>query len=733
MGRLVLFIVLAASLGASVITMAMRGTASATDAVQAQTQADVLAREVAESGLSLALAQMTRGGGLSDPGLQDVALRGGEFSVDFTDLGADQASVRVKATWGGAVHEIQNTYRYDPMDAPGPLWLDVPYGSGTMDGTLAVDGGPDRLPVRLDPRRHADYDLESFLPLAPFESALGWAANRAGGGYETSPAGAWAGERGLLGDLNVADTEELYHAALESFDAADGDAAIAGPHTVSGAASWGGAANVTHVRGGLTVGGSVSGSGVLVVDGDLVTRPGSSFTWDGLVLVRGTDDVLNLDLDGTVRVQGAVAVVHNGFPPGGHMDVSVYQDKDGMTRPHGDLTGANRQWGWRPWFEHTHRFDETPERAPRGRHVYYLENGGAGRHEAEVELAKLLGKLDADAEVYLEFANVENHGFSAFTATFAGRPAPVRGTVRGGFPADFRSATGGAHRSVRFRAGDLRSLDVEVRSLRSLQPMFNTGSSPCSDWPRCIGQDWDRKKSLAVRLMRADDGKRLYESTLYWHMKGREIAAHAAAEAEWRRQIEEGRTFGTRLQVKGDVAFAYRRGPINALAEKMKFDGDEVHLVTAAADHTKPSEPGRCADRGGVLTAAEGLAATLGLDATCADDVEGREVVVCHRGSTETFSLNKLRSHSDHTTVGPCPVDDDGDDGDDGDDVSARLQPTESQPLPSDPNAEVKVCRPDGGDPRRSWNDDPMPFHQVESFLRNNPHALYGTCSDHNK
>ena len=658
MGRLVLFIVLAASVGGSILSMATRETASATDAVHTEGQADLLAREIAESGLSLALAEMTRGGGLADPGLSGVALRGGEFSVDFTDLGGDQASVRVAATYGGAVHEIQNTYRYDPMDAPGPLWLDVPYGSGSLAGTLTVDGGTDDLPVRLDPRRHADHELESFLPLAPFEQSLGWATSRAGGRYETSPAGAWAGERGLLGDLNVDDTEGLYQAALEAFDAADGDAAIAGPHTVTGAASWGGAANVTHIQGGLTVSGSVSGSGVLVVDGDLVTRPGSSLTWSGLVIVRGTGDVLALDLGGTVRVDGAVAVVHNGFPPGGHMDVSVYQDKGGMTQTYGDLTGANQQWGWRPWYEHTHRFDETPESAPRGRHVYYLENGGAGRHEAEVELAQFLRKLGADTEVYLEFANVANHGFSTFTATFAGRTGPVRGTVRGGFPDDFRSATGGAHRSARFRAGDLRSLDVEVRSLRSLRPMFNTGSSPCSDWPVCIGYDWGRKEALAVRLMRASDGKRLYESTLYWHMKGREIQAHEAAEAEWRRQIQEGRTFGTRLQVGGDVAFAYRRGPITALAEKMKFDGDEVHLVTAAADHTKPSEPSECVGAAGEqLTAVEKtlLERHAGSASPCVvDEWANKETVVCHRGSTETFTWAKYLDHRDHTTVGRC-------------------------------------------------------------------------------
>lgn len=675
MGRLVLFIVLAASVGGSVVGLATRGTVSATGAVQAEVQADALAREIAESGLALALTRMTAGGGLADPDLKEIELRDGEFSVDFTALGSDLASVRVRATYEGAVHEIQNTYRYDPMDLPGPLWLDVPYGTGSQTGRLKIDGGPDRLPVRLDPRRHADHDLESFLPMDRFEGVLGYAVQRAGGRFETTPAAAWAGPTGLLEDLDrddhIEDTEALYRNAIDAFDAADGDVWVSGPtgrdgeatgpFVATGSRTWGGAANVTVAKGGLTVAGTVTGSGVLVVDGDLKVEPKGSLTWRGLVIVRGTKDVLALDLNGTVDVDGAMAVVHDGFAPGGHMDVSVYQDKDGMTQPHGNLVGANRQWGWRPWFEHTHKFDQTPGNAPRGRHVYYLENGRAGRHEAEVEFAGLLSRLGRDTEVYLEFANAENHGFTKFALELAGRPGTVRGTVRSGFPSDFRAVLGGGRRSATFRAGDLRSLDLDVQSLRSLRPMFNTGSSPCSDWPVCIGQDWDRRESLALRLVRASDGKRLYESTLYWHMKGDEIAAHEAAEAKWRQEIRDGRTFGTRLNVGGDVTLTYDRRPIAALTEKMGFDGDRVELVTAAAAHTKPSEAAGCvagAVGGRALTGSGQLSpGTAGRGGPCAADKPSqRPVEVCYNGTTARLPAAEVAALGDLVTAGPCPT-----------------------------------------------------------------------------
>lgn len=640
MGRLVLFIVLAAALGGSVLTVATRGTTRATSAAQTEAQADIMARKIAESGLGLAVSGMVSPTGLRDPNFNGaVELDGGEFTVSYTPTGVNEASLRVTGTYGGAIHEIENAYRYDPMHAPGPFWLDVPYGSGSIDGRLSIKG--DR-PVLFDPRRYQEHELGSFLPLERFTDMLSSEPRyHDGSRFQETTADGWTGPRGLLEDLSADDTitntEDLYLQALSVFDENDGDTRMSGPvgpggiasgrYWAMGVASWGGADKITIAEGGLRVSGSVSGSGLLVVDGDLAVDRGSSLRWEGLVLVRGTNDVLSLDLDGSVSIKGALAVVHRAFPPGGHLDVSVYRDPNGMTVPYGNRWGANSMWWGYPFFEHTHRFDQTGPSGPRGRHVYFLENGRAGRHESEVDFASLLDRLDSKTPVYLEFANAEAHGFSQFAVELAGSAGRIAGTVRGGFPGTFRSAAAGPHRSATFEVGDLRSLDVHVQSLRALQPMFDTESRRCSQWPICIGVDWDREDALAVRLMRASDNKRLYESTLYWHMRGDEAEAYEAAEDQWRREIQDGKTFGTHLDIDGKVTLDYRSAPIAALAEKMEFDGNQLVLVTAAADHTRPSEAAR---------------------------EEPSGPVVCHRGKTETFSMEKYLDHRDHTTLGPC-------------------------------------------------------------------------------
>ena len=593
MGKYTLLIVLAAVLGGSLLTSNLRSSLRASETVHSEGQEAVLAREIARSAQSLALARMVGTGGFQDPGFGGASeFEGGEFEVRLAPgWTPEQATLVVEGRYGGAVHEVQSTYRYDPMDAPGPLWLDVPYATGTsMDAN--IDGGG--RPVYFDRRKHDELRLGSFLPLSGLTDAL--AANSllqaitgSGTGFQIPEANAWAG--GLLEDLNVNDTEGLYQATEAAFNV-DRDTRLAGDQTVTGDVTWGSAHAITIVEGDLAVEGRVRGSGALVVKGDLRVPSGGTVEWEGLLLVRSTDDVLTIDVDGALKVDGAMAVVHQAFPPGGHLDVSVYRKSTGITAsaPWGNTSARPYPWtnDYRnpPFHQHVHGFDILPATAPRGSHVYFLEGGAAGRHGYETQFYDTIRSL-GDELVYLEFGNDENHGFSRYTLDVAGRPGPMTGSIRTGFPEAF-SAAGTPSRSSTFKASDLRRLDVDVRSLRALRQAFD--GPECAEWPVCIGRDFDREDALGIRLMRASDGARLYESTLYWHMRTDEQATHAAEEQAWRDRIQAGEAFGTHLRLGRKVDLTYTRTPIVDLAPTLGFDGDQVTLVETASRQVDPSE-----------------------------------------------------------------------------------------------------------------------------------------------
>ena len=650
MGRLSLLLVLAAAIGGSVLTLGTRLATLETTESQSEDQAGLLAREIAETGESLVLARMMGPDGFVNPAANGVTgaidYADGEFEVDNVMLSPDgmEVTFTVTGTYGGARHAIQSTYEFDPMDAPGPIWLDVPYATATVKGGAKVSGSAADHPAYFDKRRYDALEVASLVPISGLRSALGGAIAGAGSALaiEGDPA-VWADENdGLLEDLNIEDAEGLYQAAIGSMDASD--RTFDGDRTESGTATWGTASRpdqITRVKGGLTVAGRVSGHGALVVEGALRVRPSGRLDWDGLVIVRSEENTLAVELDGRVDIDGMLVVSQEALPPGGHLDLTVYHAPT-EAAPQGDRSRQRSPWrAVHPWHQHTHAFNITPSSAPRGNHVHFLEGGGAGRHGAEVRFREVLSALGSQ-EVYLEFGNASEHGFSRYNVGLAGVPDPIRGTVRSGF-GPFAS-TGSSFQSKPFPANALRDLDVDIASLRALHQSFDEAGG-ITDWPRHIGWDWDRRGALALRLMkRGADGNpvRLYEASMYWHMRLDEVAKHEAEEAAWRARILAGEEFGTRLRMGENVDVTYQTGPIAELTDKMGFDGNEVVLISTAIDHDTPSET-----RAELMLAGDG-----------GDRENG--VVVCHEPrsrnpQTQTVPPAAVAGHLRHgDTTGPC-------------------------------------------------------------------------------
>jgi len=588
MGKLSLLLVGAAILAGLTMSQSTRQVAGHTSRNQAETQADLLARQVAESGQSIVLARMMGADGLQDPGITTQAYDGGRFDVAVT-LAPDRQTARVVVTgrYGGAAHRIDGEYAFDPITYPGPIWLDVPYATAqVVSGTPEIRGGAAGLPVRFDRRRHDDLGLESLLPAAGLVANGSAAAAAAGSAFNVPTTAQWTE---LLEDLNVDSGEDLYQVAASAFNPAT-DRLLAGPLTATGTITAPGPTTITRVTGNLTLdpGATLTGEGVLLVEGRLVLREGSTFRWTGLVIVRSTADSVPVHLLGSVMLRGGLVVVQDAYPPGGHIDVTTFQQTDGLTSPEGNQNGP---W-WAatgtpyPWYNHTHHWEaEVPE----GQTIYFAERPG-DRHEGRIFLRQALAPLGA-TPVYLEFHNPQNHGHARFTLRLAGEPTAFTGTVRNGFPEEIRAGEA-THRSVEFAANRLDHLQLDVRSLRALRRSFDSEGGCATQWPLCIGADWDRRDALTVRVRRASDDARLYETSLYWHMRAEEDAVHEAEEAAWRAAVAAGVGFGSHLRLGAGARVHFDLSPISTLADRLGFDRNGLQLLQATTSHVAAGSAG---------------------------------------------------------------------------------------------------------------------------------------------
>ena len=430
---------------------------------------------------------------------------------------------------------------------------------------------------------------------------------------------------------------------------------LAGPRTLSG--TVGAPDAITLVTGDVTVTGSVTGEGALVIEGDL--RVSGSMDWTGLVVVRSEEQHATVELTGAVTITGALVVSQEAYPPGGHIDLTVFRAPTGSwpaawgRREGGPSSGLKPSPNWplnKPfrWFEHTHRFDQpTDGDADRlAGLVRFVDEPAGNPQDSHTGLADLLEHLGSTS-VRVEFARVSGaHGHSVYELAVAGRDA-VSGTVAQGF---HETALEGpsTYRSASFRARDLRRLTVQPRSRRSLRKLWDgSGSCDGGEWPYCVGESTDRRGALGVRVVDAGNaGKVYYEGTLYWHMQDDEQDQYHADKAEWQAGVASGDTpFGTHIEMGPGVHVTYAGGPIVALAEKAGFKGNQVIHISTESDLTEVNE-----------ARARKAATPAAPPATPAVTPPAGQVVMCDRkGNSKTVAAADVSKHTAHgCTVGAC-------------------------------------------------------------------------------
>ncbi len=657
MGKLTLLFVMVAVLGGSLLTFRTRMSSNETEYERRDMQGDILARDAATSGHGLVLNAM-----LGPTGFQtslpfsEREVQNGRFMVDSYTTTPDQQQAMFSVTGhsGGATHTIRSTYEWDPMDFPGPVWMDVPYAVADIDPNTTIDGGSGAREAHFDDRRFYELQLQSILPWSDMAANLNGEfanANGNGGDFASSDMAA----SGLLEDVNVGDASDLYFEAIGAMGAAD--VTVAGPITYSGGGqNFGATSRIVRITGGLTIDNStVQGVGMLIVEGPItMTGANPTLSWDGIVLVHSTDVYLPITMDGTavVDIDGSLVIDHMAVPPGGHVDLTVMREDDGSWASPAGMPSPIWGPGF-PWYQHKHKFDTD---LPEGRTIYFAEEG-ADRHEEWTRFRDALAAQGTN-EVYLEFVNESQHGYATYNLNVdvAGLPTATNGTVINGFGLFARS--GDVHKTQNFRASDLNTFIVDVQSLRLLKKRWD-GTDGCDVWPICIGESSSRRSALTLRIRRASNGRRVYEAAIYWHMRADEVAAHEAEEAALRASIESGTSFGTNLMLGENVNITYELAPIKALSERLGFDSDEMINTATATEHYSARDYRAAGVDAGVGGGPRGVETGHGSTAPPPPPPPGPPpdplVIVCHIDFDLALTPVQAVAHLGHgDTVGGC-------------------------------------------------------------------------------
>lgn len=593
MGKAALALVLAAAVGGSLLLTAS-GTVALESAQNTRgVQADVLARELAASAHRLVVGEsLTPDGFNTVQPFGSLDFDGGHVDLTRFDASSDSLAFELTAFHSGAAHRVGSIYTWAENDFPGPLWVDAPYLSSSIDPNALISGGADSRSSLLDRRKFFDLRLESLLSFDRMRDSLNLQLLNASGpgGHLIVP----ADFDGLLRDYHAPTLDALYFDALDAIDGQDYVAASA--LTMTGTLEVGSPAHprIVHVQGPLTLtsGAVLEGNGLLLVEGALDVQAGAEIDWDGLILVRTEDDYLPVRLDGDLTVDGAILIDQQGAPPGGHMDLTIMRDHSGTWAA---AKGVETQTSpIRPWHRHTHKFDIKTG----GRTVYFLEGGNPGRHDTgSYHRTRFYSTLDflGDTPIVLELANADMHGMARFELGLDGE-ALQSGAVRYGF-GDF--AGDGPFRTQPFAASDLETLIVRIRSLRLLSYKPNNQncgahllSIECDDRPQGVGGHFDRDGALTVRVRRAADDVLLYEASMYWHWKQSEAAADAEEEEAWRRRIENGEAFGTRLTMSDGLRLTFDLAAIQPIGRRLGFLGAELAHRGTWTGHWSPGDAG---------------------------------------------------------------------------------------------------------------------------------------------
>jgi len=322
MGRGILLIVLASTLSLSKMTASETETEIETQLVRTEYQEKILARELAHSAFNLVVANSTRDFTSFRESLSDRAYGDGMFAYSAT--GDSQGPIVIEAFGmvGGTVHRIDGVLEksgdalFDAITIDGPFSSVTGIGNSFMISGLNVPVG-DEEEVGVSADGHSIRTVLDEARLQLLDEIDGdQLVGIQGDGDVVS------GAPNL--DLDALQDSVLSHPDLVTLD---------GNQRFNGNTEFGTRENpvLMSINGDVRINGSVSGFGVLFVNGSLQAM--GTLQWEGLVIVSSVEG--GVELRGTVDLYGALVMrslttsgESGGYSDaglmGGHFDVDSF-------------------------------------------------------------------------------------------------------------------------------------------------------------------------------------------------------------------------------------------------------------------------------------------------------------------------------------------------------------------------------------------------------------------------
>lgn len=612
MGNSAIIIVLASVLSALTIFFNIQKINTDSNIIQSSLQEEVLARELAHSGLNIALARLyeAAASGTNPDVYFDDQFSYGDGTIRLSPLDNKISTVQFKILGQYGESQYMISSEYNKAAASG------------IDCVVCVDAGILQFELEEGATISSDDpDLPANEAFMLGTEEYNRIQNQPGLGglydmrdvvenVEEQLDEAWEGLPGEVTDVNVLEDgqtfndilpdldpsqdipwlQEFYFTTLDNMDLSAGsmDALYQSPEGEAFAAefgsltpesedfgktySFGTPEDVSTVRvdGNMVVrnGSTLSGKGTLIVEGDLLVEPGATLNWDGIVYLRPETTSSVTSLEGTVNINGSLLAYQEAIPPGSHMDVTTNRDLSGtwsiaegrdVSQPGIPIQG--------PWFVHIHRWDRPWYSRPpisEAREVIMRSNGAPAPHEASVRFNETMNNI-ANAgiqEVYLEFVNPSQSGMGVFNMTL--NQNGIEKTYQNSIVAGF----GGKSKSPAFKPSELLDFAMQIRSVRFLQLMRDPDpEGSLQDGAVRVARTFDRKGSFHVAVRDAANGNLLMTTSVYQHIREDESEEYEEELQELRDDILNG-DFGLTIKMNPDATINYDRDAVaDAISE----------------------------------------------------------------------------------------------------------------------------------------------------------------------
>ena len=527
MGKAALILSIAAIAITYTVMNSTQNTTLQTQEVSNRASANTLARDLAIKGRQLVLANwVSSEGKASSAPFQSIVEDGGTVTITQYQSVNDILDMTVRAVYDGAVHDIRSRFEWSGFGIN-------PFQVKAADIQFDIDSGTD---LEFDEIILDDQSLDELeevliddLNLANDLGDLGLGATELLG--ELNSELQFSGHTDIQTTLIDQSQREAYESKNGMFFPDQVEQAVAGyiasnpgiETTLADASllpgSFGTGREVLRIQEDVTIDGSFSGSGILIVEGSFVVPSSAFFSWQGLVIVKPPSSDMNpqLDFSGTVELNGGLIVLHEAMPNSGHMDVTTFRDYSGAWS---SSTGVDKKlWYWQWCMYHKHDFTSAY-----GNDITYFSTSSADRiHEGEIHFYDTLSSLASTDEVFIEVFNHDAHGRGLVTFELQGEDK-VSYPIAAGFDPLIANAAD-PYRTRIFKVSELKEFKIDINRLSSLKKMWDSDQyfPNCSSksGPLCVGYSHDRQGAMTFRLYQVQSGieKRIYEASMYWHRR----------------------------------------------------------------------------------------------------------------------------------------------------------------------------------------------------------------------